>query len=114
MNIKAILSCAIFCSLFSVNCAYADFQHAKTVKCKGKVYPQEALEKRHEGNVGVNVTINAKGKVTKSEVTESSGHPELDEAAVKIFSSCKYNPALQDGEPVEETKKLIYFWKLPN
>jgi len=61
-------------------------------------YPPLARSQSHQGTVHLAMTISALGDVTAANVLESSGFPDLDEAAVAwVIAHWKYKPALQGG-----------------
>ncbi|QUL37455.1 energy transducer TonB [Erythrobacter sp. JK5] len=64
-------------------------------------YPSRALREEIEGTVGVNVTIDANGRVSGCSVTGSSGSSILDDAACRGMERyARFNPALdRDGNP---------------
>ena len=47
-------------------------------------YPPESIALGEEGVVHLRMTVQRNGNYTKPEILESSGHPRLDEAAIKI------------------------------
>ena len=61
-------------------------------------YPAEAINKRLEGKVLINILINKKGDVTKATVEKSSGHKILDTSAINNAKKLKYLPAEIDGK----------------
>ncbi|HEX3675256.1 MAG TPA: energy transducer TonB [Rhizomicrobium sp.] len=80
--------------------------------CGRAQYPALAVRLDHEGNVGLNFTINTNGSVSNVSVSSSSGHDELDQAAVACASSWTYKPAIQNGAPVAVPWKTTVQWKL--
>jgi len=81
-------------------------------KCSNSFYP--AVKIRLENTeTDVNVTVGTDGVPKNVAVVQSSGHPELDEAAVNcIATSWHFKPAIKDGQPVEATKKYAIKWQL--
>lgn len=72
------------------------------------VYPWQARERRIQGDVILQATIDTKGNITNLRV--ASGDPELAEAAMKAVKQWKYRSYLLKGEPVEvETTIKIQF-----
>ncbi|HBK55659.1 MAG TPA: hypothetical protein DDZ76_05155 [Xanthomonadales bacterium] len=63
-------------------------------------YPATALDRRAQGNVDLAVRVNADGRVAEVNVTHSSGHPELDRAAVAAVSQWTFEVDRIDGQPV--------------
>jgi len=79
-------------------------------------YPMEALRKGHEGDVGWTATISVEGKVLDCVVTQSSGWPELDEAACRgMMKFARFNAALDNaGKPIESKFSSTTRYRLPN
>jgi TonB family protein len=65
----------------------ADKENAKDVwrvlKCPMPIYPQEARKNLQEGEVIVEITVSASGKIASSKVILSSGFSAIDQAALK-------------------------------
>ncbi|MBW7997902.1 MAG: energy transducer TonB [Candidatus Glassbacteria bacterium] len=64
------------------------------------VYPKDAEKKGIEGTVSLRVLVTVKGTVDKVEVESSSGHRQMDEAAVKAARKTRFRPAIKDGQRV--------------
>src|SRR5580765_4385316 len=64
-------------------------------------YPASALHNDEEGDVDIEFFIKADGSVRSPRVRRSSGHPDLDNAAVACVLRFTYRPAIQNGKPVE-------------
>ena len=52
------------------------------------------------------------GFAKDSKVEKSSGFKNLDKAAIKSLSACKFKPGSKDGSPAETWTKVDYAWKL--
>lgn len=78
-------------------------------------YPSSALNENREGVVGFKLTIDTDGNVTKCDITESSGHSDLDQATcVNIAKRAKFNPATgHDGKPIIGQFISRAIWQLP-
>ena len=63
-------------------------------------YPKDALEEKIEGVVQVKMLLGVDGTVEDAIVSVSSGHPNLDEAAIEAAKQIKYTPGLVEGKPV--------------
>jgi protein TonB len=57
------------------------------------VYPQEAKEKGHEGEVILRVEVLSNGRVGQIEVKRSSGHESLDRSALATVKQWRFIPA---------------------
>lgn len=60
-------------------------------------YPEEARKLKEEGLVMIHLEVDAEGKVTSVILAQSSGFPQLDEAALKTLQSWKFKPARMAG-----------------
>ena len=63
------------------------------------IYPPEAKQKRVEGTVRLEVTIDKDGHV--SQIAIVSGPAELTQSATDAVRQWSYKPTLLNGEPVE-------------
>lgn len=75
-------------------------------ECKGD-YPPAAKAQGIEGQVKLDVTIEADGAVGEVRVITGLGHG-LDEAAVKALRRCRFEPALVEGKPVATRIQYTY------
>jgi protein TonB len=80
--------------------------------CGAKYYPAIAMRLGWSGTTTVSFTVGTDGSVTGVQVVESSGHDELDQAAVPCASTWEYKPAMQDGAPVARTWTAKIKWNL--
>lgn len=64
-------------------------------------YPKKAQKEGREGSVRLRVTVSPSGTVSHVDVERSSGHADLDEAAIKAVQQARFHPALHNGKPVE-------------
>lgn len=75
-------------------------------------YPARALREEREGTVGVRVTVTTNGRATGCQVTASSGHSDLDQAACQGMERyAQFNPALDAaGNPTEGSfaTRIVY------
>jgi protein TonB len=65
-----------------------------------------------QGTVSMAFLVSAGGDVKDSKVEKSSGFKNLDKAAIKAISACKFKPGSKDGAPAETWTKVDYAWKL--
>lgn len=63
-------------------------------------YPTELREAGIGGTVNVWVFIDENGRIQAARIQRSSGHPELDEAALRVVRVMRFSPALNRGEKV--------------
>ena len=83
-------------------------QASKLVYQVDPVYPPRAREARVSGMVILQVTIDAKGEVSKVQVLR--GHPLLDDAALEAVRQWRYSPTYLNGEavPVIATVSVVF------
>ncbi|MEI9885960.1 MAG: TonB family protein [Rhizomicrobium sp.] len=64
-------------------------------------YPVAARVASHQGTVTLQLVVTPQGDVASAVVAQSSGFPELDQAAIAwVVSHWKYKPAIQGGAAV--------------
>lgn len=61
----------------------AEEQHALRKLSEHILYPQAAVDAGHEGTVHLHLKLDASGNIQQASVAASSGHPELDHAALQ-------------------------------
>jgi protein TonB len=67
-------------------------------------YPPGAKRREEQGSPVVQACVGANGKLAREPVvTETSGFPELDGAAVKLAKASRYTPATEGGTAVPES-----------
>jgi periplasmic protein TonB len=64
-------------------------------------YPVESLPAQEVGTARVDYLVRVDGTVGDPIVTQSSGSPRLDQAAINIVSRWRFRPAAENGRPVE-------------
>ena len=75
-------------------------------------YPKGARLRGEQGNVGLEILVNAEGTVDEVKIVTSSGFAELDEAAVKAAKAAKFRPAESGGRMVASTARLTLTFRL--
>ena len=63
-------------------------------------YPPESIPLQEEGVARVDFVVRIDGMVDEVKITQSSGSPRLDAAAIAIVSKWRFKPAMQDGRPL--------------
>jgi len=74
-------------------------------------YTDEARHLHVEGEVLVEVTFTATGRLVVRRVVRGLGHG-LDESALRAAQQIKYKPALRDGEPYDSTALVHIVFEL--
>jgi bla regulator protein BlaR1 len=77
-----------------------DVQRPEAIHTVSPVYPAEARKNRIEGTTIVKAVIDEQGEIQDPAVYKSSGHPDLDQAALDAVSQWRFKPATLDGKPV--------------
>lgn len=80
--------------------------NGKAVKKPSPKYPAEAMAAGAQGVVAVQITIDEEGNVLTA--TARSGHPLLQEAAVKAALKAKFSPTRLAGQPVKVSGLITY------
>ena len=75
-------------------------------------YPKGARQRGEQGDVILEIRVNAEGTVDDVKIATSSGFIELDEAAVKAAKAAKFSPARSGHDPVASTARLKLQFKL--
>jgi TonB family protein len=65
-------------------------------------YPSSAVSTGEEGTVLVKAEVNASGRAVGAKIDKSSGHPNLDAAALQSISRWSFLPGTKDGKPVAQ------------
>src|SRR5579885_35552 len=65
-------------------------------------YPEEALKKKHQGRVMLDVTVDAAGNIKGVAIDpdKTNAPPELQTSALQAAAGWKFNPGTKDGHPV--------------
>ncbi|KQQ47728.1 energy transducer TonB [Duganella sp. Leaf126] len=79
--------------------------------CKAE-YPKASLMNEEQGTTSMSFLVKPDGSVADSKVEKTSGFKNLDKAAIKALSACKFKPGTKDGAPAETWTKVDYAWKL--
>jgi periplasmic protein TonB len=71
------------------------------------VYPEMAAFLGYQGTSFIRVSVSAQGVSQKVEVLRSSGHGELDQAAVAALRKWRFTPANLDNHPVADSVVIV-------
>jgi protein TonB len=80
--------------------------------CAKPAYPAAALRNGDEGTVTLAFLIGKDGRVASAKVERTSGHRDLDRAALQGLSLCAFKPGTVDGVPQESWARMQYAWTL--
>jgi len=79
-----------------------------------KLYPAAALQRKEQGICLVHLLVNAKGNVSQTQLSKSTGFPDLDRACIDAATVAEFTPAQATGEaPIEAWTDIAMFWRLP-
>jgi periplasmic protein TonB len=87
--------------------AVADFS-----TCTKPEYPRNSQRNEEQGTVILQFLIGADGTVKDAKLEKSSGYRDLDKAAQRGLSQCRFKPAIVDGHPAEAWSSVQYVWRL--
>lgn len=79
--------------------------------CKPE-YPKTSLMNEEQGEVSMSFLVSTDGRVLDSKIEKSSGFKNLDKAAIKTISACKFKPGTKDGAVAQTWTKVDYVWSL--
>ncbi|WP_421991007.1 energy transducer TonB [Roseococcus sp.] len=75
-------------------------------------YPEAARLRGEQGAVGLELSIDAEGRVLGAAVARSSGSPALDEAARRAVREWRFRPAQANGRAVPGTIRTTVHFRL--
>jgi TonB family protein len=75
------------------------------------IYTDEARSLKIQGEVLLEVVLEASGKLRIVRVVRGLGHG-LDDAAVRAAEQIRFKPALRDGQPADSTAVLHIIFQL--
>lgn len=78
------------------------------------MYPKTSQVAGEEGKVVVAVLVSDSGAPMQATVYKSSGHTDLDDAAMSTAMNWHYVPAIKGGETTEEWVTVGVDYKLPD
>jgi protein TonB len=93
---------------------------AKTVRRSPKLrpgdkppYPAPSVRAQEQGVTGLQVCVDARGRVTSASLASTSGHVRLDNAALKWVRDARFTPGSADGAAQAMCgHNVFYEWKL--
>lgn len=80
--------------------------------CARPAYPAAALRNGDQGTVTLAFLVGRDGRVASARVERSSGHRDLDRAALQGLSLCAFKPGTIDGVAQESWARMQYAWHL--
>ncbi|WP_416885158.1 TonB family protein [Marinospirillum sp.] len=91
---------------------YLQQWEARVERIGNQNYPEEARRQNLGGQLRLLVSIYADGRIREAQLLSSSGHPELDEAAIRILNLAAPFAPLPEGVRAEtEVLEIIRTWQ---
>lgn len=106
------LAAAMFAAAVAGAATAAETQASFDPKVCKADYPKASLMNEEQGTVTMSFLVGADGTVLESKVDKSSGYKNLDKAAIKALSACKFKPGTKDGAPSQGWTRIDYAWRL--
>jgi protein TonB len=76
-------------------------------------FPAPSVRAQEQGVTGLQVCVDARGRVTSASLASTSGHLRLDEAALKWVRDARFTPGSVDGAAQAMCgHNVFYEWKL--
>lgn len=75
-------------------------------------YPSGAKRRGEQGDVVLEIAVDARGRVAAAAVVTSSGFPELDAAAAAAVKAASFTPAQAGGRTVSSSARLTVSFRL--
>ena len=111
MNKFSIIAAVVLSAVSAVTIAAEVPASLDAKNCKAE-YPKASLMNEEQGDVKMAFLVGADGNVVESKLEKSSGFKNLDKAALKALSGCKFKPGTKDGAVAQTWTKVDYSWKL--
>jgi len=80
--------------------------------CPTPTYPITAYRNGESGSVLLALLVANDGRVLESKIQKSSGSSDLDKAARKALSQCRFKPASSDSQAEPTWATLTYVWSI--
>jgi len=91
---------------------YLDGWRRKVERVGTLNFPDAARRRQLSGTPVVEVTIDAEGRLTKAELRRSSGHPEIDAAAIRILRlAAPFDPFPRELSALHDEIRIAYEWQ---
>lgn len=85
---------------------------ARPLKTRAPIYPDLALKRHYQGTSVFIATIKANGIVENLQLSKTSGHPILDQAAENALRHWKFAPATRNGVAVDSQLRIPIVFRL--
>jgi protein TonB len=75
-------------------------------------YPEAARQRGQQGDVELRIRVGEDGSALRVELSRSSGHRLLDEAAIEAARRWRFAPATRGGQPVADDFLALFSFRL--
>ena len=99
---KSVPAAWLLAACLAANAHATDDMTVPSVIHESVQYPSSAVSAREAGTVLVTAEVDTSGRAVGAKVDKSSGHPDLDAAALQSISRWSFRPATKDGKPVAQ------------
>lgn len=85
----------------------SEIKNAVPLKRVEPKYPIQAAKRGQEGWTEVSFIVEKDGSVSSAIVEDSSGSKEFNKASLRAIKKWRYQPAVEDGEPVQQCNQSV-------
>ena len=112
MIFRVLKIIVLYFVVLSLGCSHSRYRSAKVMSGVELDYPLSAQIDQREGEVKLVVFVNQNGKPDEINLEESSGHEDLDKAALEFAKSIEFEPALLDEKPIGSWTRIVLRYTL--
>lgn len=87
---------------------------ARPIRSPKPRYPAEAIKRRQEGRVTLNLEILESGAIGQAVLVKSSGVESLDQSALEAVRTWQYTAAIKDDQVVRQWMRVVIGFELKN
>jgi TonB family protein len=90
---------------------YRETRKPRVIHRVEPVYPADARDKNIKGSVVLTMVVDREGNPQDIKIWRSL-YPSMDQAAIEAARQMRFEPALNDGQPVSETLLIEFYFSL--
>ena len=72
------------------------------------IFPDDAAARREHGKTVLGIHIDVQGRVSRTDLLQSAGYPDLDRAAQEAVRRWRFIPQLRDGQAVPSYREQAF------
>lgn len=110
----AVVAVALIAGSSSIACADSPAKVDRSYPTPAPDYPAAAQTNGEQGDVLVDVYVNSSGHPRKFKVHQSSGFPDLDNAAAEAVANWRFIPAIENGDTTSAWTTVKIHFELPH